>query len=156
MITRKQFLSSVLTSTFGVANRRTLNRIFSSFDPDLNDDVDVREFTGAMRLMWKPSESPYDKLQALFRIFQSENHEDDVISRDLLSVMLLLCSESKMERLEMSNSINRTFRRTKSYISYSTYLEGLKEKDKSLIRVFQRHFMDRLPRHVRNEVARCK
>ena len=34
--------------------------------------------------------------------------------------------------------------------------EGLKEKDKSLMRVFQRHFMDRLPRHVRNEVARCQ
>ena len=105
MITRKQFLSIVLTSTFGVANRRTLNRIFSSFDPDLNDDVDVREFTGAMRLMWKPSESPYDKMQALFHIFQSEDREDDVISRDLLDVMLLLCSESKMERLEMSNLI---------------------------------------------------
>ena len=28
MMTRKQFLSIVLTSTFGVANRRTLNRIF--------------------------------------------------------------------------------------------------------------------------------
>ena len=158
MITRKQFLSIVLTSTFGVANRRTLNRIFSSFDPDLNDDVDVREFTGAMRLMWKPSESPYDKMQALFHIFQSEDREDDVISRDLLDVMLLLCSESKMERLEMSNLINRTFRRTKtnSFITYSEYLEGLKEKDKSLMRVFQRHFMDRLPRHVRNEVARCQ
>ena len=147
-----------MTSTFGVANRRTLNRIFSSFDPDLNDDVDVREFTGAMRLMWKPSESPYDKMQALFHIFQSEDREDDVISRDLLDVMLLLCSESKMERLEMSNLINRTFRRTKtnSFITYSEYLEGLKEKDKSLMRVFQRHFMDRLPRHVRNEVARCQ
>jgi Ca2+-binding EF-hand superfamily protein len=155
MVTREQFLSTVLTSTYGVANRRTLNRIFSSFDPDLNNDVDVREFTGAMRVMWKPSENVSDKLRALFHIFQSEDREDDVISSDSLNIMLSLCSESKMEKVEISTALNRHFSNS-PFVSNSKYLEGLKAKDKTVLRIFQKHFMNRLPRHIRSEVERCK
>ena len=144
----------------GVAKRRNLNRLFSAFDPDLNDDADIRQIGAALRLMWKPSERVSNKLKAVFSLFESESCADHAEAGDLVE-LLSMCALTKTDLEEMAQEIRRSslpYRDSadsKRMISRREFSDALRSNQRSLLNTFRRHFLSCLPEDVRSEVSRC-
>ena len=156
MISRSEFVSLTLTKTFGVANRRNLNRIFSAFDPDLNDDADVREIAGGLRIMWKPAEPTIAKLGALFSLFEDESQEDCAQMSHVFTI-LTLCALTRDERTRMMEAIEKSsmYRDDRTFVMRRAFTKALRERDGRLLKLFERQYARCLPGVVKEEISRC-
>merc|ERR1719502_2491803 len=93
-VTRNQFISVLKVRTYGGAKEKNLHRLFSSFDTQLKDKIDVRHFMASMRTLWKPSEPIKVKAHALFSLFMSD---DNTISTQDLYTIFLICAVQEAE-----------------------------------------------------------
>jgi len=161
MITRNQFVSVVQSKTYGGAKARNLHRLFSSFDQDLNDEMDIREFTAAMRLLWKPSESVLAKLEACFTLFEDEEREDNASVPHVFAV-LMVCAVGKAEVMSMQKAVYAAFGlqagahlNSRLYITRDAFTRALKTDSNKMLQLYKEQYLNRLPEFVRAEISRC-
>lgn len=160
-VTRNQFVSVVHSKTYGGAKPRNLHRLFSSFDQDLNDKMDIREFTAAMRLLWKPSEPVMTKLQAAFTLFEDEKDEHVTIPH--VFSILSGCAFGIVETMGMQKAVYAAFdlqagahTNSKTLMSRDVYTRTLKNQANKLMARYEEQYLNRLPEFVRAEISRCK
>eukprot|EP00939_MAST-03C_sp_MAST-3C-sp1_P001029 g1029.t1 len=158
VITRSQFVRATLTKTFGIVKRRNLNRLFSAFDPDLNDVADVRAIGSALRVMWKPTERTMSKLEAIFSLFESEKKDNHATVGDILNI-LTMCASTASERKGMIRAVEKEYSYVQKdphrLVHRKDFRKSLKANNWSLLRSFESLFAACLPQHVRAELNRC-
>lgn len=92
-ITRDRFWMLISASELPQQNA---NRLFSGFDVDRKDEMDIRKFMCSVRLFKKPNEPLVDKLSALFDIFHVHSATENLRRADVVS-LLQVCADREME-----------------------------------------------------------
>lgn len=72
------------------------NRLFSGFDVDRRDELDVRKFMCSLRLFKKPNEPLMDKLASCFDIYHTHSSTEYLRRADVIS-LLQVCADMEME-----------------------------------------------------------
>eukprot|EP00941_MAST-03F_sp_MAST-3F-sp1_P001603 g1603.t1 len=156
-VTRNQFASVVKVRTFGVAREKNLHRLFSAFDEDMSDDIDTRDFMGAMRVLWKPSEPITTKLKSLFSLYADD---DDMLGAKELFTVFMICAQGDAEAMAMSQDVSRSFalppqkeaEGNEALRVSRNLFEHTIAADRQLLSRFKEQLLERLPKQVRREI----
>eukprot|EP00937_MAST-01D_sp_MAST-1D-sp2_P004989 g4989.t1 len=141
VLSREQF-TRILHNHYGAHASMTtkhMHRLFSSFDVRRKDRLDVRDLVGTLQVLRRPSESPEDKLRALFDRY--DWHDRGSITLPELRSVFLTCTSSDEDKYQMLKHFNDDFSHLEnsgqSAISLDDYEDMLAPPRSKVVQCFE-------------------
>lgn len=129
------------------------NRLYSGFDTERRDEMDIREFVCSLRLFRKYGTEPLiDKLVAMFDYYLYHDHTGKLRRADVVS-LLQTCAEKELDKEVLDRMAQKAMNErlgTKSLWAVDMTkddLKGILEDNPYLLNTIQRQLDENMPAH---------
>lgn len=104
LICNRDTFVRVIMQMYLKTDYKSVNQLYSSFDPDRTDMLDYRDFVAALRVFRNPTETARAKLRALFELYCLDG--ELTLPKSVVKQIIYTCTASLKEKEVLDDSIS--------------------------------------------------